>query len=492
QTAADAIVIANHEGNILYWNQSAEKMFDYKEEEILGQSLTILMPKEYLTEYLEEIQRLDQVHFPDKISLPREMVALRRDGEEFPIEISIAAWGSGGHRNYSAIIRDVTEKEQSRKHIEQRDRLAAVGQLAAGVAHDFNNLLGTVILFSELLLDDAQDGTETHEMLTAIYEQANRGAQLTSQILDFSRKSVIEKRPIDIVSFLSETRDLLTRTLPENIILNLSSSNKRFVIDADPTRLQQIIMNLAINARDAMSDGGELRFNLQQLENDKSYLPNLELSEGNWLWLQISDTGCGIPPDVMPHIFEPFFTTKPAGQGTGLGLAQVYGIVKQHGGHIHIASEEGKGTTFNLYFPLISSEGWVEDEGEIRHRIDGEGGSIMIVDDDTSMRKALEKILQSMNYKVVVAENGAQALEILKEAHGSIKLVLTDMVMPTMGGKELSQEMKKQFPDIKIVLMTGYPLGKGTRQLFDHSQMSWMQKPLTSAAVSKTLHEMLD
>ena len=492
QTAADAILIANHEGNILYWNQSAEKMFGFKEEEILGQSMTILMPKNYLTDYLKELQRLDQIDFPDSISLPDGLYAVRKSGEEFPIELSIAAWGSGEHRNYSAIIRDVTEKEQSRKHIEQRDRLAAVGQLAAGVAHDFNNILGTVILFSELMLDDAQDGTETHEMLTAIYEQATRGAQLTSQILDFSRKSVIEKKPVDIVSFLSETRDLLIRTLPENIVLNLSSSNKRFVIDADPTRLQQIIMNLAINARDAMSDGGELRFNLQQLENGKLDLPTPELSKGDWLWLQISDTGCGIPADVMQRIFEPFFTTKPVGQGTGLGLAQVYGIVKQHGGHIHVASEEGKGTTFNLYFPLISLDAWVEEDGEIRHRVDGDGGSIMIVDDDPSMRKALKKILQSMNYKVVIAENGAQALDILKEDSGSIKLVLTDMVMPTMGGKELSQNLKEQFPDVKIVLMTGYPLGKGTRQLFDHSQMSWMQKPLTTAGVSKTLHEMLD
>ncbi len=492
QTAADAILITNHYGNILYWNQSAEKMFGYLEEEILGQSMTILMPKEYITGYLEEIQRLDQLDFPDSVNFPDGLYAIRRSGEEFPIEISIAAWGSGEHRNYSAIIRDVTEREQNRKQVEQRDRLAAVGQLAAGVAHDFNNILGTVILFSELLLCDSQEGTETHEMLTAIYEQANRGAQLTSQILDFSRKSVIKKRPVNIVSSLTETRDLLMRTLPENIVLNLSSSKKRFVIDADPTRLQQIIMNLAINARDAMSGGGELSFNLQQLESGKSDLPTSELAEGDWLWLQISDTGCGIPPNVMPHIFEPFFTTKPAGQGTGLGLAQVYGIIKQHGGHIHVASEEGKGTTFNLYFPLISLDAWVEEDGEIRHRVNGEGGSIMIVDDDPPMRKALEKIMQSLNYKVVIAENGAQALEILKESHGSIKLVLTDMVMPTMGGKELSENMKEQFPEVKIVLMTGYPIGRGTRQLFDHTQMSWMQKPMTMAGVSKTLHEMLN
>ncbi len=492
RTAADAILITNHDGNILYWNQSAEKIFGYKEEEILGQSMTILMPKEYLAGYLEEIQRLDQLDFPDSVNLPDGLYAIRRSGEEFPVEISLAGWGSRDHRNYSAIIRDVTEKEQNRKQVEQRDRLAAVGQLAAGVAHDFNNILGTVILFSELLLTDAQEDTETHEMLTAIHEQAGRGAQLTSQILDFSRKSVIKKQPVDIVSSLSETRDLLMRTLPENILIDLSSSRKRFVIDADPTRLQQIIMNLAINARDAMSSGGELRFNIQQFESDKSDLPNPELSEGDWLCLQISDTGCGIPPNVMPHIFEPFFTTKSAGQGTGLGLAQVYGIIKQHGGHIQVESEEGNGTTFNIYFPLISLDAWVEEDGEIRHRIDGEGGSIMIVDDDPPMRKALEKILQSLNYKVVIAENGAQALEILKDAHGSIKLVLTDMVMPTMGGKELSQNMKEQFPEIKIVLMTGYPLGKGTRQLFDHSQMSWMQKPLTTAGVSKTLHEMLD
>ncbi len=391
------------------------------------------------------------------------------------------------------VIRDVTTERETQKRIQLQDRLAAVGQLAAGIAHDFNNILGAIILYSEMLLKRAELSTKDRERMMTIYEQAERAATLTKQILDYSRRTVMDQTPMDLALFLDDTQKLLSRTLPEGIQVKFDYGSENYVVNADPARIQQILMNLAFNARDAMPEGGELRFELSRLlvETDEPP-PFRDMAPGAWLQLRVSDTGVGIEPYDLPHIFEPFFTTKSPGEGSGLGLAQVYGIVKQHDGYIDVKSEPGAGTTFIIYLPAIEAPEWASVEALSSNLIDGKGETILVVEDNVATQTAVREILETLNYRVVSASDGKQALEIIENFDGAIDLVLSDMVMPTMGGVELYQELIERGLATKVVLMSGYPLGAGTRELLDQKGVTWLQKPMRSDTLAQLIREVLE
>ncbi|HEY46371.1 MAG: hypothetical protein AMJ88_06635 [Anaerolineae bacterium SM23_ 63] len=391
------------------------------------------------------------------------------------------------------VIRDVTAERETQKRIQLQDRLAAVGQLAAGIAHDFNNILGAIILYSEMLLKRAELSTKDRERMMTIYEQAERAATLTRQILDYSRRTVMDQTPMDLALFLDDTQKLLSRTLPEGIQVKFDYGSENYVVNADPARIQQILMNLAFNARDAMPEGGELCFELSRLlvETDEPP-PFRDMAPGAWLQLRVSDTGVGIEPHDLPHIFEPFFTTKSPGEGSGLGLAQVYGIVKQHDGYIDVRSEVGEGTTFIIYLPAIEVPEWASVEALSSNLVDGKGETIMVVEDNVATQTAMREILETLNYRVVSASDGKEALEIVDNFEGAIDLVLSDLVMPVMGGVELYQELIERGLATKVVLMSGYPLGAGTRELLDQKGVTWLQKPMRSDALAHLIREVLE
>ena len=374
------------------------------------------------------------------------------------------------------VIRDVTRQREIQQRIQQQERLASVGQLAAGIAHDFNNIMSSIVLYTGMALRLPDIEPKLRKRLDVVSQQSRRAIDLVNQILDFSRRAVLERRPMNLEPFMKEQVKLLKRTLPENIKIKLNYGLGDHMVNADPTRMQQVIMNLALNARDAMPKGGELRIDL---ERTRTLPPGLEAEEeGEWVVVTVADTGVGIPPDALPHIFEPFFTTR-APLGTGLGLAQVHGIIKQHGGEISVSTRVGQGTTFSYCLPalLVPEPEVVEDKA--RSLIKGEGETILVVEDNPDVRKALLEALEMLNYCVLEAENGREALELLesKDKSSGVAMVLSDLVMPEMSGAELAQALKQRGHSVPLVVLTGYPLEDEVQDLWDKGIANWITKP---------------
>jgi PAS domain S-box-containing protein len=409
-------------------------------------------------------------------------------------EVVAQPMGNGSKSSgWVLVTRDITDERETLRRVQLQDRLAAVGQLAAGIAHDFNNIIGAIILYSEMVLQTPDLGEKNVERLTTIFQQAGRAATLTHQILDFSRRTVMDQAPMDLISFLKETEKLLSRTLRENLQLKLNCVDTNCVISADPTRIQQIIMNLAFNAQDAMPKGGDLCFDLSCIRVEEGELaPYRDMEPGAWIRLKVSDTGVGMPPEITQHIFEPFFTTKEPGAGSGLGLAQVYGIVKQHGGYIDVESQVGQGSTFIIYFPALEVPVEATPMLPGKLSISGQQEQILVVEDDEATLNAVFEILETLNYRVFTARDGLQALEIIERENGSIDLILSDLVLPEMGGVALYRELENRNIDTKIVFMTGYPLGTGTKELLDYNKVTWIQKPIRSETLAEVIHEAIN
>lgn len=377
------------------------------------------------------------------------------------------------------VLREITEERQQEEYAQAQERLAVVGQLAAGIAHDFNNIMAVIVLDTSLILKTPDLSAKNQERLRTIYQQAQRASNLIRQILDFSRRSVLERSALDFLSLLKELSTLLRRTLPESVRVELDWAEADYMLNGDPTRLQQIVMNLAVNARDALPNGGTLRLRLHRLTLRPDQSPPLpDLTPGEWTVLTVSDNGSGIDPEHLPHIFEPFFTTKEPGQGTGLGLAQVYGIVKQHEGFINVDSQPGAGSVFTIYLPALPVIRPVTSDTQESLLLQGQGEMILVVEDEETVRQAISEVLQMLNYQVLTAEDGQAALALFTQAGQHIDLVLSDVVMPTMGGSALHTRLKELQPDVKMVLMTGYPLKEEAQKLASRGITGWMQKPV--------------
>lgn len=371
----------------------------------------------------------------------------------------------------------------------QRERLAAVGQLAAGIAHDFNNILAVIVLYTEtgLRLPDLPPAIQ--ERLQTILNQAWRATDLVEQILDFSRRAVLEPRAMDLTPFLKEQVKLLARTLPENIRLDLVYEGDDHIINADPTRMQQVIVNLIVNARDAMPDGGKLRLVLARAATAGETLCTVcqQPIAGEWVQLQVKDSGSGIPPAVLPRIFEPFFSTKQARQGSGLGLSQVAGIVDQHGGHITVESRKGEGTTFTVYLPALAVALRKSQPVKTAVLPHGAGETILVVEDDAAMRAALAESIELLNYGVVTAVNGQEALTILDQRGPEIALVLSDLVMLEMGGQALFRAIRQRAPTLPVVMLSGHPLEGDLQRLQEEGLAGWLLKPPATKKLAQLL-----
>ena len=393
----------------------------------------------------------------------------------------------GAHRAV-LVIRDVTREREAQQVAQQQARLAAVGQLAAGIAHDFNNILMTIVTSAELAQRRYEDTAFGHERLQIVVDQGERAAALVRQILDFSRQSNPSLETVDLAALLEQTVGLLGRTLPETIRIVVEPVTEAFVVAADPHQLSQVLTNHAVNARDAMALGGELRFRLGREHRTEAH-GDAAPGPGAWLTLAVSDTGGGMPSEVCERIFEPFFTTKAPGSGTGLGLSQAYGIVKQHHGHIAVESRPGQGSTFTIYLRDESSGISTVDATPGLDVASGHGETVLVVEDEPPVRQALAQALGELNYRVLVASSAEQALELHAAHADEVSLVLTDLVMPGMGGLRLVQELRERNVRVPVVMMSGYVAESARVSL--EGVTSWVQKPVRVRRLGAMIQEAL-
>ena len=374
-------------------------------------------------------------------------------------ELKSARVGGGAGGEWALVLRDVTEQRAVERKLQLQDRLAAVGQLAAGIAHDFNNILQAVQLNAELLVVD-HDLSEPDENLDAVREQVRRGSRLVSQILDFARKTVTQPEPMLLAPFLEDAFRLLASAIPESIDVTMQIVDREITVVADIAQMQQLLTNLTMNAADAMPDGGCLTVSLAEIEvkpGQQHSFPYADLVPGRWAELTVSDTGVGISEELCGRVFEPFVTTKEPGRGTGLGLAQVYGIVKQHGGFVDLESTEGEGSTFRVLIPAAERQEVPENGDERAPQLQrGNGELVIIVEDDPALLRLMQKSLTANGYRVETAGDGVVALELFSRLHTDVDLVITDVVMPRMGGEELIERLRGFLPTPQFLLITGH------------------------------------
>ena len=462
-TVSEGMVLLDADRRILLANPVAEAYLETLSHAALGDVLQTLGPRP-----------IEEILAPLPQGLWHEIEAAKRifevTAKPLMNEVAPAGW--------TMVLRDVTRERERQQRMQQQERLAAVGQLAAGIAHDFNNIMAVIILYGDMLLRSVSS-TKEQDRIKTIMQQANRAADLIDQLLDFSRRGVFERHPMDLVPFLKEQVKLYERTLPDDIAVELQYDAEAHTVNADPTRIQQIIMNLVVNARDAMPDGGQLQLDVQHLTFSEEEGPAPQMAAGEWVRLNVSDTGTGMSEEVRAHLFEPFFTTKEPGSGSGLGLAQVYGIVKQHEGEITVTTELGEGTTFHIFLPALKSPAqetrlW-EHESTLPQ---GQQELILVVEDNDATRGALVNSLELLNYQTLEASNGAEALRELTR-RDDIDLVLTDMIMRKMSGVDLLHAMKKQNLHLPVILLSGHPQDQKLEELNAIAlPYTWLSKPV--------------
>jgi PAS domain S-box-containing protein len=395
------------------------------------------------------------------------------------------------------VFTDITEHKRLQDQLHQAQKMESVGRLASGVSHDFNNLLTVIIGYCEMLSDDTKNNPTTNSMVKGISRAAERAASLTRQLLAFSRKQIIQPKRLNINEQIVNLEKMLRRLIGEHITLITRQEAEPGIIKVDPAQLEQVLMNLAVNARDAMPGGGKLTIETSNIYLDETYCRlHSEVTPGDYVMLSISDTGCGMDEKTEENIFEPFFTTKEPGKGTGLGLSTVYGIVKQSGGHIGFYSQLNKGTTFNIYFPMTadtetSEHKTIEEEFIEPTAVEG-SESLLVVEDQDHLREMMVESLKLYGYSVHAAQDGAEALEICQQKKQSFDLLITDVVMPEMNGKELAEKIARQSPGIKTLYISGY----AEDAIGDHNilleGLSFLPKPFSPTALAQKVRYILD
>jgi PAS domain S-box-containing protein len=495
ESAIDCIISIDNEGRITEFNPAAVRTFGYAREAVMGQDLAEkIIPASFRDSHRQGLLRYGATGEGRVLGKRIEITAMRADGTVFPVELAVNAVSQEGPTRFTASLRDLTERKLLEDQLRQAQKMEAVGQLAGGVAHDFNNLLTIIIGYSDVLLtDETVAAPQRADMLRQIHKAAEKAALLTRQLLAFSRKQILEPRILNLNDVVSDMEKMLRRLIGEDITVRTSLSADLSQISADAGQIEQVIMNLAVNARDAMPSGGELCIETQNTELDSSYADShVEVKPGRYVMLAISDSGCGMDEATRARIFEPFFTTKEQGKGTGLGLATVYGIIKQSGAFIWVYSEPGQGTTFKIYFPMVEQSGERRHRGSDRHQPLRGNETILLVEDDAGVRALSRNILEMFGYTVLEAADPAEAVRICESYSGHIDALLTDVVMPHMNGRRLSELLQPQRPEMKVLFMSGYTDDAVVRQGVLQAGVNFVQKPFTPVALAGKVREVLD
>jgi PAS domain S-box-containing protein len=471
-------------------NEAAIEDYGYSREEFLAMTIKDLRAPEDVPALLESVAAAR----PRDASGPWRHI--KRDGTMIEVEIASHTVEFRGRRGRLVVVTDVTQRQRLQRQLEQVQRLESLGQLAGGVAHDFNNLLGVILNYAtfvreEVAGEDPQRWGPVREDVEQIEQAARRATDLTHQLLAFARREVVHPEVINLGESVRDTQQLLRRSLGEHIELSTALEDELWSVLADPGQMEQILVNLAVNARDAMPGGGRLLIETANVEVDESYAaarPGLE--PGRYVRLRVSDSGDGMDPATLERAFEPFFTTKPHGEGTGLGLATIYGIVTQAGGYIRLYSEPGFGTACTVMLPATHARAPVarpEDESDLS----GDGEVVLVVEDEDGIREVARRVLDRGGYRVLTAAGGAEAIELVHAHDGPIDLMITDVIMPGMMGHEVAAEIAARRPSIRMMYMSGYaqPLVGPSHGLPDDTIL--IEKPFTERSLMRTVREAL-
>ncbi len=486
------VSLIEKDGRYKYINPKFVEMFGYTLEDIpTGRKWfkKAYPDKEYRDQVIST-WITDLKKFKHGESRPRPFTVTCKDGSKKVINFRPVTMETG---EQFIICEDITERKQLEAQLQQAQKMEAIGTLAGGIAHDFNNILQAIFGYTQILLMGKEPSNPDYEKLEAIEKSAQRASDLTKRLLIFSRKVESKLRPMDLNNEIEQVSKMLERTIPKMINIELHLSVDIKIINADPAQIEQIMMNLGVNARDAMPDGGRLIFETENVILDEQYCKtHLGARPGQYVKLSISDTGHGMDKEILRHIFDPFYTTKETGKGTGLGLAMVYGIVKSHSGYIMCYSEPDEGTIFKIYFPIIEKEAERVESKKEKVPIEGGNETILLVDDEEAIRELAEDILTRFGYKVLMASDGETALEIYREKKEEINLVILDIIMPGIGGRKCLEELLKMNPKSRIIIASGYSINGPAKEVLKAGAKGFISKPYDMRGMLQTVRKILD
>ncbi|WP_262298269.1 hybrid sensor histidine kinase/response regulator [Microvirga sesbaniae] len=492
-TVPEALITITEAGVVESFSRSAAALFGYAADAVIGQNISMLMPSPYQEEHGHYLERYLRTGEKRIIGIGRVVSGQRKDGSVFPMELAVGEVKVGGQHLFTGFIRDLTATQKIEQELRQAQKMEAVGQLTGGIAHDFNNLL-TVILGNLEMLEMQLTDERQLELVREACATATHGAELTERLLAFGRRQPLQPKFTDVGDLLGDMTPLLRRTLGETVGVRSRSDNDLWPVLVDPSQLQSAILNLAINARDAMPDGGRLAITAENTELEVDYARlHPEVRAGRYVLIAVTDTGRGMSQEVQERAFEPFFTTKEVGAGSGLGLSMVYGFVKQSGGHVTIYSEPGHGTTIRMYLPRAAAPEKSSEACETETPMEtfrGQGETVLLVEDEPRVRRMTITRLQNLGYRVLDAANGTAALGLLDQ-HPEVDLLFTDMVMPGgMTGSDLAEAVQARRPGMKVLFTSGYAEPDVVRR-GQATEAGWLRKPYSMLELARSLRDIL-
>jgi PAS domain S-box-containing protein len=493
ESASQAILSIDRGGRIVLANPRTEEMFGYSGGELLGARIEVLLPESQRHKHSSQRDQYFARPRVRPMGIGMDLAGRRKDGTEFPVEISLSYVENVEGLFAIAFVNDISDRKRLEAQLLQSQKMEAVGRLAGGVAHDFNNMLTVIAGYNRMILDDLSPLDPLRGCAEEVLKAADRAAALTRQLLAFSRRQIMQPCVMGVNETVERTENMLRRLIGEDVELVLALAADAGNIRADPNHIEQAIVNLALNARDAMPNGGRITVETANVHLDETYTrTHLGMQPGDFVMIAVSDNGKGMDAETRRRIFEPFFTTKAAGKGTGLGLATVYGSVKQLGGDIWVYSEPGRGTTFKLYFPRVAEPTAVPatdspDAAEVPRT-----ETIIVVEDEQAVRDLTVKMLRKLGHTVLPAANGAEAIAAAKSYSGRIGLLVTDVVMPNMSGHQVAEQLLELRPDLKVLYLSGYTDNTVVHHGVLEDGVAFLPKPFSREALAKKVRHVLE
>jgi len=487
ENAHDVIFVLDLAGTFLSVNKAAERLTGYKRHELLGMNIAQLLDPAQASYVFERIQRALGGETRAEFELP----VRTKDGRQVYVDVSAhLEFSEGRPAAIQGIARDITERKQFEERLRQAQKLEAIGELASGVAHDFNNLLTAILGYTDLLRSAARPGDLAYEAAEVIQKAGERAQQLAARLLGFARRGKAQDAAVDLHALLREVCELLQRTLPKNISLLERYDAERAVTRGDPGQLHQVFLNLALNARDAMPEGGVLMVRTEVVSVETDSFRELGTARpGPHVKISVADTGIGIPPEHLPHLFKPFFTTKQSLGGTGMGLAMVYGIVKNHGGAVRVNSRPGQGSVFEVYLPVVDEEPAVTPPA--RERAGRGEGTILVVDDEPMVARATVRLLESLGYRAAYVDDPRQVVPMLQQDPELFDLIILDMQMPGMSGPECLAAIRQVRPDLPVLVTSGYAGEGAIARVQEAGAAGFVPKPYSLPQLAEAVRRAL-